>query len=226
MAVEFRIISIGTLSHHRLWGESKALRAPHATVTLVEADDRRILVDPSLPAEVLASRFAERTGRGLDSVTDVLCTTLRTAHRRGLEALENARWWASETELDTFRTKIAETLSAARRLDEAQTGPLEKELELLERVQPAPETFHPQVSLYPLPGPTPGCSGLLLTPATATVVIASDAALTREHVEMGQVWAGCQDTDQAATCLRDMLELADVIVPGHDNVQFLHQRFM
>ena len=62
MPVEYCVISIGALSTNRLWGESGAVRAAHATTTLVVQDDRRILVDPSLPGPILAARFHERTG--------------------------------------------------------------------------------------------------------------------------------------------------------------------
>ncbi|HOF18858.1 MAG TPA: hypothetical protein PK082_08100, partial [Phycisphaerae bacterium] len=101
MTVEYAIISIGTLSANRLWGESAAVRTAHATTTLVRAGERVILVDPSLPAAALAARFGERTGRTLADVTDVFCTTLRPAHRRGVAALPNARWWCGELELET-----------------------------------------------------------------------------------------------------------------------------
>jgi hypothetical protein len=59
-----------------------------------------------------------------------------------------------------------------------------------------------------------------LTPATTTIVIAGDAALTAEHVMRGQVWKGCTDPEAATTSLKEMLELVDVIIPGHDNLMF------
>ena len=83
MAIEYSVISIGTLSRNLLWNESAAVRTPHATTTLVTDGDRKILVDPSLPGHILESRFNERTGAALADITDVFCTTLRPVHRRG-----------------------------------------------------------------------------------------------------------------------------------------------
>ena len=37
MAVRVDIVSIGTLGRNRLWGETSAVRTPHATTTLVRA---------------------------------------------------------------------------------------------------------------------------------------------------------------------------------------------
>ena len=35
MSVEYRVISIGALSHNRLWGETAAVRTAHATTTVI-----------------------------------------------------------------------------------------------------------------------------------------------------------------------------------------------
>ncbi len=226
MTVEFRIISIGTLSHNRLWGESQAARTAHATTTLVVEGERRILVDPSLPAEVLAARYNERTGGRLEDVTDVFCTTLRPVHRRGLAALESADWWAGEQELETYGRHLAHLADSADRLSEEDAHLVESDRRLLERFRPAPEKLSPQVHLFPLTGASPGSAGLLLTPPTQSVVIAGDAAVTCDHIIRGQVWSGCVDTDQAGESLRDILEVADIIVPGHDNLMFSPRRLV
>ena len=218
MSVEYHIISIGALSHNRLWGESAAIRTAHATTTVVCEGDRTILVDPSLPGPALAARFNERTGKTLDDVTDVFCTTLRPVHRRGIQALDGAKWWAAEAEIQWYRGHISAMLDAADRLSPENAAAARADLDLLERFEAAPEKFTRQVQVYPLPGATEGTAGLLLTPATTTIVIAGDAALTAEHVIRGQVWKGCTDTEAAMTSLQEMLELADVIVPGHDNL--------
>jgi len=226
MAVDFRIISIGTLSHNRLWGESAAVRTAHATTALVMADDRRICVDPSLPAQILCSRFSERTGQSHESVTDVFCTTLRPIHRRGIEAFAHAAWWASQEELETYGSHLAELLDSAERLDGDDAEAVRADLELLSRFRPAPEKFAPQVDLYPLPGASPGAAGLLLTPPTATIAIAGDAVVTADHFRAGQVWRGCHDTQAATQSLQDLIELPDIIVPGHDNVLYRPQRWL
>ena len=107
----------------------------------------------------------------------------------------------------------------------AWTG-LSPQLKLLDRFKPAPEKFTDQVALYPLPGPSIGNSGLLLTAPIHTIIIAGDAALTAEHLLRGQVWEGCSDREQAMESLKDILELADIVIPGHDNVMISPQRLI
>jgi glyoxylase-like metal-dependent hydrolase (beta-lactamase superfamily II) len=218
MSVEYSVISIGALSRNRLWGESAAVRTSHATTTAVFDEGKIILVDPSLPAQALRPVFNERTGKQLTDVTDVFCTTLRAVHRRSVTALPEANWWAHRDEIDAHRGKLAALLESAERISPADAAQIEADLKLLESFQPAPEKFTEQVTVYPMAGATAGSAGLLLTPPTMSVVIAGDAVLTAGHVAMGQVWEGCENLEQALETFRDVLELADVIVPGHDNV--------
>jgi glyoxylase-like metal-dependent hydrolase (beta-lactamase superfamily II) len=220
MTVEYSVISIGALSHNRLWSETSPVRTGHATTTLVTDGDRRILVDPSLPGVVMGARFNERTGKQLADVTDVFCTTLRPDHRRALPAMPSARWWCSEVELGWYTGQLQDLAASADRLKGEELSAVKEELKLLARFRPAPERFGKQTELFPLPGASPGGCGLLLTPATQTVVIAGDAALTAQHVQAGQVWEGAADTDAALESLQSIIEIADVIIPGHDNVIF------
>ncbi len=220
MSIEYRIISIGTLSHNPLWGEKQAVRTAHATTTYVEAGQRRILVDPSLPAQALAARFNERTGRDIQDVTDVFCTTLRPVHRRSINAFEHAEWWTSEMELDNYGRHLEDLSKDPSRLREEEAHQVRDEQQLLEKFKPAKEKLTPQVNVFALPGPSAGSAGLLLTPPNRTAVIAGDAAITADHVLRGQVWSGCADTQAAMRSLGDILELAEIIIPGHDNVMF------
>jgi glyoxylase-like metal-dependent hydrolase (beta-lactamase superfamily II) len=226
VSIEYTVISIGALSRNRLWGEAGAARTSHATTTLVRAGDRRILVDPSLPAAALDARYNERTGGRLADVTDVFCTTLRPVHCRAIAALPQANWWADEAEREWRREALREALDSARRLGGDDASVVEAELRVVDRFRPAPEQFVPQVHLYPLRGPTPGGAGLLLTPPTATVLIAGDAVLTAEHVLRGQVWEGCIDAEAALDSLKDALEIADILVPGHDNLLVVPGRWV
>ncbi len=168
----------------------------------------------------MGARVNERTGKTLADVTDVFCTTLRPAHRRGLESLTHATWWASSLELQTYSAGMADRQNAAERLSSEDAKLHELELELLDRFKEAEDDFSAQISLYPLHGPSPGCTGLLLTPPTQTILIASDAAITAEHVQRGQVLVGCHDTEEALQTLSDLLEVADIIICGHDNLTF------
>ena len=226
MSVEFSIISIGTLSQNSLWDEQSPVRTAHATTTLVVDGDRRILVDPSVPGKIIEARFFERTGKDLESVTDVFCTTLRPIHRRGIDALPNAKWWTSELELNTYRNHLETMLDSAQRLSIEDAKVVKADIELLANFKPAPDKFSPQIELYPLYGASPGSSGLLLTPPTSTIIIAGDAVATGEHLKAGRLWRGVQDTTASAETLRDLIELAGVVVPGHDNVATLSQRWL
>jgi len=226
MTVEYSVISIGALSRNRLWGESAATRTSHATTTAVFDEGRVILVDPSLPPQALGPVFNERTGKQLADVTDVFCTTLRPVHRRSIQALPEAVWWAHEDEIASHRRKLAELLASAERLSPADAATIEADIKLLEAFRPAPEKFSEQVTVYPMFGASAGSAGLLLTPPTMTVVVAGDAVLTAGHMAEGQVWEGCEDRERALETLRDVLELADVIVPGHDNVCFAPGRYL
>jgi len=218
MAAEYSIISIGTLSRNRLWGESTAVRTAHATTTLITDGDRRILVDPSLPGRILEARFNERTGGTLADITDVFCTTLRPVHRRGLDALGGADWYCSEIEIETYGRHLQGLLESSERLDSDGAGSVRADMEMVARFKPAPEQFSPQVHLFPLPGASVGSAGLLLASPTNTILLTGDAVVTTEHFRRGQVWQGCADIRQAMDSLQDLIEIADTIIPGHDNV--------
>jgi len=226
VSVDFSIISIGTLSQNSLWNEQSPVRTAHATTTLVTDGDKRILVDPSLPGNMLEARFFERTGKGLDTVTDVFCTTLRPVHRRGIEALTNARWWTSQVELETYSGHLETMLESAERLSGDDVDSVRADLKQLGSFAPAPEKFSPQIEFYPLYGASPGSAGLLLTPPASTIIIAGDAIVTGEHLKAGRLWKGVSDMEAAADTLRDLVELAGIVIPGHDNVTFLGQRWL
>jgi glyoxylase-like metal-dependent hydrolase (beta-lactamase superfamily II) len=226
MSIDYTIISIGAMGANRLWGETAPVRTAHATTTLLVAGERVILVDPGLPATALNARVNERTGKTLADVTDVFCTTLRPAHRRGLEAMTHATWWASPIEIDTYTAGMADRQVAADRLNSDDAQSHAHELDILERFQPAEDDFSPQISLYPLHGASPGCTGLLLTPPTQTILLASDAAITAEHLQRGQVWSGSFDAEEAIKTLADLLEVADIIICGHDNIALAPRPWM
>ncbi len=217
MGVEFTVVSIGALSSNPFWSDGPGVRTAHATSTLVRDGERLILVDPSLPAAALEARLFERTGLKPGGITDVFCTTLRPTHRRGIEAFENARWTCDEAELLAYRRHLEMMNESADRLDSEVESALSADIKTMGRFDPAPEKFTPAVHLYPLRGPSVGSAGLLLAGPVRTVVVAGDAALTADHVLAGRVWSGSTDADAAIESLTDLIEIADVIVCGHDN---------
>jgi len=95
---------------------------------------------------------------------------------------------------------------------------VESERRLLDRVKPAPDKLLDGVDLFPLPGYTPGQSGLLISLPTRTVMIAGDAVPSAGHFAAGQVFPDCFDLHQAQESLVELYEIADLIIPGHDNI--------
>ncbi len=217
--MDYRIISIGTLSSHPLWGERSEVRTPHATTTLIRSGDRTILVDPSLPAEILEARLRERCGFGAERVTHVFLTSFRPDLRRGLRLFEGATWWISEAEREAVGKGLVARFEEARDEEESELADLMRsEIALLRRFEPAPDHLAPQVDLFPLPGRTPGSAGLLLAAPRYTALLCGDAIPTIEHLEKGQVLADCASIEQALESFTEAIEIADLLILGRDNV--------
>lgn len=216
--MDVRVISIGALAEHALRGDAAAVRTGHATTTLIRAGDRTILVDPGLPPQALAARLEERTGLAPAAITHVFLTCFRPDVRRGLGAFEHARWWLSETEREGVGVPMAETLRRhAEAGDRESAEALRQDVALLSQCEPAPDELAPGVSLFPLPGVTPGLSGVLIAEARHTLLICGDAIPTVEHLERGQVLAG-GDLDQARSSFSEAVEIADLLILGRDNL--------
>ena len=67
------------------------------------------------------------------------------------------------------------------------------------------------------PAPSAGF-GLLLLHVNSTTLVAGDAVATTEHMEQGKVLKGGYDLSQARDSFVEAVEIADVIIPGHDNL--------
>jgi glyoxylase-like metal-dependent hydrolase (beta-lactamase superfamily II) len=201
----------------RAAGRAPPAPPPHPTTTLVRAGDRLILVDPSLPPAALVSQLNERSGLRPDAITDIFCTTLRPTHRWSIEAFPNARWLCQEDELSDYRHHLQHLAADVKAKDRDMELAIATDLRLLKRFVPCPDKITPEVHLYPLAGPSAHSAGLLLAGLSRTTMIVGDVAMTREHVEAGRVWTGCADTKAAMESLAEILEIADLIVCGHDN---------
>jgi glyoxylase-like metal-dependent hydrolase (beta-lactamase superfamily II) len=214
--MDYRIISIGALSVHELWDQQGEARTPHATTTLVRSEDKVILVDPGLPPQIITARLAERCGLTPDDVTDVFLTCFRPSHRWGIIGFPKARWLIAEAEREQVGTALIDMLK--REEDEEARKLIEQDVAVLKKSVAAPDQLAKHVDLFPLPGYTPGCCGLLLSHPNATTLIAGDAVATAEHLEQGRVLRGAYDVNQAQESFVEAIEIADVIVPGHDNL--------
>lgn len=218
MSVEYHVVSIGALSRNRFWNESQARRAAHATTTFLREGNTTILVDPGLPAELLGHRLDERTGLRPDQIDIVFLTTFRPVHRRGLAMFEKATWLMHEPEIDAIRNHLGEMTERARTQPEEIMKLVQEERALLERIRPAPEKLTPSVHLFPAAGVTPGLAALLLPTATRTIVVAGDAVVTRDYYQAGRVFEQAADVQAAQEAFSEIIEIADEIIPGHDNV--------
>ena len=220
--IRFDIISIGTLSRNRIWGESEAARTSHATTTLIRAGKRTILVDPGLPAAALNARLNERAGLRPEQVDTVFLTNFRPAHRAGLGLFPRAKVFIHEVEQQAMRQHLERLIEGAPE-DDIDRKLLRQELELLNRLTPADDKFADAVDLFPLPGYTPGTCGLLIKLPTTTVMLAGDAVPTQDHFLAGQVLPDAYDIEAAQESMREVYEIAELVIPGHDNV-FLNPR--
>ena len=219
MSATVRVISLGTLAANPLWGERGAVRPPHATTSLIVAGKVKILVDPSLPAQALLPRLAERAGIASSEITHVFLTCLNPIHRRGIIAFEHAQWLVCEREREAIGIQLIASIKDAHAAgDEDLVRTIAQEVALVERTVAAPDKLAQGVDLFPLPGVTPGLAGLLLPGAGATTLVAGDAVVTVEHLAAGQVISPCYDLEAAHESFKEAVEIADWIVCGRDNI--------
>jgi glyoxylase-like metal-dependent hydrolase (beta-lactamase superfamily II) len=217
--MDWRIISIGALAAHPLWGEKAPVRTGHATTTLIRSGERVILVDPGLPEQALVARLSERAGLRAKDVTHVFLTSFRPDLRRGIMAFEHATWWISEAEREGFGLPLLTKLREAAEIgDASMQEALEAEVAVLKKCEAAPDHLAERVDLFPLPGVTPGLCGLLLPGPRFTALVCGDAVPTVEHLEQGKVLTTAADVNAARESFSEAVEIADLLIPGRDNV--------
>lgn len=236
--MDFRVISIGALSAHPLWDERGSVRTGHATTTLIRTTaigerGRRvtILVDPGLPESALLARLHERSGLGAGAITHVFLTSFHPETRRAITAFPDAVWLVSPAEREAAGVPLAQALGrlgetrrdleiAGESLAPDQQAMLEvlsRDVAILRRCEPAPDRLGDGVDLFPLPGVSGGSAGLLLA-GRETTLVCGDAIATGEHLERGQVLPWCVDHGRAKESFAEALEIADLLIPGRDNL--------
>jgi glyoxylase-like metal-dependent hydrolase (beta-lactamase superfamily II) len=167
------------------------------------------------------ARLGERAGLRAANITHVLCTSWSPDHRRGLSAFDDAQWLLYEPERESALAAIESRLADAEADGEDDlVRALELEENLARRTVIAPQQIAPGVDLFPLPGPTLGTCGLILSLPAATVLLCGDAVATVEHLEQGKVLPGCADIDQSQESFREAVEIADAMILGRDNIVF------
>lgn len=198
------IITIGNLSRNRYWGEKddRAYRSALCTCTLVTGDGFRVLVDPSLKEEEeMHTELFRRTGCRPEDIDAVFLTHEHGDHHFGLKHFSEAKWYAAPP--------VAEILNSSgqyRRQIRAEAGPLFEAIEIL-----------------PTPGHCLSHHSLRFDCEGRSVVIAADAAMTREFWKDRRGYFNSADFDLVEQSIDKLAEIADIVIPGHDNY-FLNAR--
>ena len=215
---DVEVVSIGAMAANPDWGERVPVRTGHATTTLIRAGDRVILIDPGLPETALKARLGERVNLDPAEITHVFLTSFHPDARRGLGLFETASWWISEQERESVGVPLARTLAkAAEEGDPEAVALLQQEVALLQRCEAAPDELGHSVSLFPLPGVTPGLTGVLIAGSRHTTLVCGDAIPTGYALEHGVVHRTAASVDQAQESFREAVEIADILVLGRDN---------
>jgi glyoxylase-like metal-dependent hydrolase (beta-lactamase superfamily II) len=198
MVQRWEIITIGNLSRNRYWGEGddRARRPAICTCTLVVTAQARLLVDPSLSeADAMARELDRRTGLMPEAIDAVFLTHEHGDHHFGLRHFPCARWLAAP--------------AVAARLNES--GQYERP------VEPVEGPLFGEIDLIPTPGHTLSHHSLRFDGEGLSVVIAGDAAMTRDFWRERQGYFNSADLGLAARSIEQLAAIADMIIPGHDN---------
>ena len=205
------------MSRNRLWNETERVRTGHATTSLIRTGKRNILIDPGLPLPAIGARLYERTGLRPEQIDTIFLTNFRPSHRAGLPLFSSARVYIHEREQQAMSQRLANLIEEAPPDDEDRAV-LVAELKLIESIRAPDDQLAEHVDLFPLFGYTPGTCGLLVAAPTNTILIAGDAVPTLDHFLAGQILPDSYDIQAAQESMREVYEIADLIVPGHDNI--------
>jgi len=192
------VITIGNLSRNRYWDESdaKAVRAAICTCTLVSGEGFRLLVDPSLAGEAeMAKELDRRSGVTPGDITAVFVTHEHGDHWAGIAHFPDAKWLAAPA--------VAEILN--------KSGKLPRSFEH------APDQLFDAIEVISTPGHTSTHHSLHFDCEGLSVVIAGDAVATRDFFRERRGYFNAVDFELSARTTDKLADMADIIVPGHDN---------
>lgn len=192
------VITIGNLSRNRYWGESdvKAVRSAICTCTLVSGEGFRLLVDPSLADEAeMAKALDRRSGVKPRDITTVFATHEHGDHWAGIAHFPGAKWLAAPA--------VAEILNKSRKLPRS--------------FEHAPNRLFDAIGMISTPGHTSTHHSLHFDCEGLSVVVAGDAAATRDFFCERRGYFNAVDFELSARTMDKLAALADIIVPGHDN---------
>ena len=197
------VLAIGTLSKNRFWNEKASVRQEMATCTLVRGDNVTLVVDPGWPPEVLQAVIYYRAGLKAEDITHVFLTHVDPAHLVGISLFAKAKWLAHSEEIIYAKAEMLE--------DDTMAG-------IIRKLRKAPDKIAPGIEIFPTPGHSPGHCSLMVNSPVTTTVIAGDVVLTRDYMENGDLGPTLYDRERGEESFREVIEIADLIIPGHDNI--------
>ena len=192
------VITIGNLSRNHYWGESdaKGLRPAICTCTLIEGEGFRLLVDPSLPgAEGMARELDRRSGLKPNDITAVFITHEHADHFAGLGHFPQAKWFAG--------SEVASLLNASKKWSKP--------------VEPAPARLFDALDVVPTPGHTMGLNSVRFDFRGLSIAVVGDAVATEDFWRERRGYFNCVDFELSSRSMEKIADLADLVVPGHDN---------
>jgi glyoxylase-like metal-dependent hydrolase (beta-lactamase superfamily II) len=192
------VITVGNLSRNQYWGEpnDKAVRKVLCTCTLISGEGFRLLVDPSeTDAADMARELDRRTGLKLKDISAVFVTHDHSDHWPGLAHFPEARWMAGP--------------GAAELLN--KTGKLARP------VEPVSGKLFEAIEIIPTPGHTPSHHSVRFDCDGLSIIAAGDAIATHDFFRDRQNFYNAADPKQGVATMKKIAELADLIIPGHDN---------
>ena len=161
-----------------------------------------MVVAPGLPPEEMVRVLDRRAGIAPASVDIVFLTHFHGDHRVGLAAFPNAVWCMPPVEIEHWQTRPG--------LD----GP---DRQLLDLLRPAGSELIPGIRVVATPGHSVGHASLLFESEGLRVVVAGDAAMTRDFFRQHDYYFNTVDPEAAVRSIAIVAGEADVVVPGHDN---------
>ena len=198
MVKRWDIVTVGNLSRNRYWAESedRAIRAPLCTSTLIQGEGFHLLVDPPIAdRERMAAELDRRTGLKISDIDAVFVTHEHGDHWAGLELFPGATWYAAPA--------VAEAIHAVSRCAKPLQAAVGRMFDLVE--------------LVPTPGHTASHHSLRFDCEGLSVVVAGDAVMTRDFWAERRGFFNSADAAQASRTMELLAQMADAIVPGHDN---------
>jgi glyoxylase-like metal-dependent hydrolase (beta-lactamase superfamily II) len=149
-----------------------------------------------------------RAGIAPASVDIVFLTHFHGDHRVGLAAFPNAVWYMPSAEIEHGKTQLA--------LDSPDRR-------VLDLIRPAGQELIPGIRVIATPGHSVGHASLVFENEGLRVVVAGDAAMTRDFFRHSDYYFNTVDPEAAVASIGTVAQEADVVVPGHDN-SFLNRR--